>query len=158
MTATGPLRPLPIVIGPTENALRALLVRLLAATPLRSYEQWAALNLVERHAGADGALVDAVRDRLVVDETDARTILCTLEDTGLLHRVNGAWQLSATGADLLARERAHVAAVTTHLLDGIAETDLATAVRVLDHVRARAQEERALAVQRDVASLHQEPH
>jgi hypothetical protein len=142
MSATTYQRPLPTVVGPTENALRALLMQLLATTPLDSYEQWAVLNLVDRHSGDDKALVDVVVEGLVVDDTEARTILRTLDDRGLLHRVNGAWRPSPVGADLLSLERQRVAAVTARLLDGIAATDLVTAVRVLDQVRERAQEER----------------
>ena len=142
MSATTLQRPLPTVVGPTENALRALLMRLLATTPLDSYRQWAALNLVDRHTGDHKALVGLVVEALGVDDTDVGTILRTLEDRGLLHRVNGAWRLSPGGADLLSLERQRVAAVTARLLDGIAAADLDTAVRVLDQVRERAQEER----------------
>jgi hypothetical protein len=142
MSATTDQRPLPTVVGPTENALRALLMRLLATTPLDSYQQWAALNLVDRHTGDDKALVDVIVEGLVVGDTEARTILRTLDDLGLLHRVNGVWRPSSAGADLLSLERQRVAAVTARLLDGIAATDLVTAVRVLDQVRERAQEER----------------
>lgn len=142
MSATTHQRPLPTVVGPTENALRALLMRLLATTPLDCYEQWAALNLVDRHTGDDKALERVVVEALAVDDTEAATILRTLDDLGLLHRVNGAWRPSSAGADLLSLERQRVAAVTARLLDGIAATDLVTAVRVLDQVRERAQEER----------------
>lgn len=142
MSVTTPQRPLPAVVGPTENALRALLMRLLATTPLDSYEQWAGLNLVDRSTGDDKALVGVVVEGLVVDDTDAWTILRTLDDLGLLHRADGAWRLSPAGADLLSLGRQRVAAVTARLLDGIAATDLVTAVRVLDQVRERAQEER----------------
>jgi hypothetical protein len=107
-----------------------------------AYQQWAALNLVDRHTGDDKALVDVIVQGLVVGDTEARTILRTLDDLGLLHRVNGVWRPSSAGADLLSLERQRVAAVTARLLDGIAATDLVTAVRVLDQVRERAQEER----------------
>lgn len=53
-----------------------------------------------------------------VDDTDVGTILRTLVDLGLLHRVNGAWRPSPAGADLLSLERQRVAAVTARLLDG----------------------------------------
>ncbi len=142
MSATTPQRPLPTVVGPTENALRALLTRLLATTPLDHYEQWAALNLVDGNIGDDRAVLDVVVDGLVVDEPHAWTVLRSLEDLGLLHRVNGAWRPSPAGAGLLSLERQRVGAVTTRLLDGIAAADLVTAVRVLDQVRERAQEER----------------
>ncbi|HEX5332201.1 MAG TPA: hypothetical protein VFW79_06120 [Cellulomonas sp.] len=136
-------RSLPAVIGPTENALRALLLRLLAATPLDSYEQWAALNLVDRTPGADQALIGAIGAGLVIDDADARAVLHSLAGTGLLHRVDDTWQVSPTGAGLLSRERRRVAEATGRLVDGIPDTDLVTAVSVLDQVRARAHDERA---------------
>ena len=118
-------------------------MRLLAATPLNSYEQWVALNLADRNPGDDNALIGAVGDGLVVTEIDAVSILDALGVVGLLHRVDDAWRPSPAGAGLLSRERERVAAATAHLLDGIAEADLVTAVRVLDQVRARAQDERS---------------
>lgn len=37
-------RPLPTVIGPTENALRSLLSHILASTPINDYDEWVALT------------------------------------------------------------------------------------------------------------------
>ena len=141
MTPTPRPRTLPTVIGPTENALRALLVRLLAATPLGSYEQWAALNLADRGAGDEPALVGAVADGLATDVSTATGVLRALGDTGLLDRVDGTWRPSPAGAALLTRVRAHVAEATARVVDGLPEADVATAVRVLDHVRERAHAE-----------------
>jgi len=144
MSAQTPARSLPAVIGPTENALRALLLRVLEATPLASYEQWVALNLVDRHPRPDDALTSALHQGLAIDHAQAGDVLRALEATGQLHRADGAWEVSPAGIDLLAQQRERVATLTAQLLDGIAEEDLATAVRVLDHVGARAREQRAL--------------
>ena len=62
MSATTHQRPLPTVVGPTENALRALLMRLLVTTPLDSYgepdriRQAAAGEPLDQRLGAAGTV------------------------------------------------------------------------------------------------------
>jgi DNA-binding MarR family transcriptional regulator len=136
-----PSRPLPTVIGPTENALRALLLLTLSTTPIRDYVEWAALNLVDQDRSTGEEVVDAVRIPLKVDRRTAHRLLDDLADRGLLAREASTWVLTPTGATVLQNTRARVAAATTRVVDGLPPADVEVAVRVLDHVRSRAEDE-----------------
>lgn len=141
MTPTA--RPLPAVIGSTENALRALLLQLLAATPLDGDREWVALNLVDRSADDGTSPLDVVGGGLGLGESDVVSLLRSLEGKGLLHRAQDDWRISPRGTEVLTGGRERVAAATAHLVDGIADADLATAVRVLDRVREQADKQRS---------------
>ena len=125
---------LPQSTGPTENALRALLIRQLAGTGIAGYDGWVALNLARPElprTGLEARLEHETRS----DPGQAVRAVDELVAAGLLDPVGAP---TATGQRQLAEVRARVGAVTGQLLTGLAEDDLATAVRVLDHVRMRA--------------------
>lgn len=114
------MRSLPTVIGPTENALRALLRHTLGPTGIATYEQWVVLNVLDA-GGEPSAMFDGAWGEL-----------------RRRHLVDGA-DLTDAGRAALAHGRRLVAARTATLVDGIDDADLATTVRVLDVVRERAE-------------------
>ncbi len=125
-------RPLPTVIGPTENALRALLIKILSTTKICTYQAWVIMNAAShpeqdwRQSAADALKAD------LVDETLAE--LCA---AGLVV-ADGA--MTPVGISELAAARAVISAATSRLVEGIDDHDQATARRVLDHIRRKAED------------------
>lgn len=134
-----PSRPLPTVIGPTENALRALLSRLLSTTPIQTYPAWVVFNAasVARAHASSGSWQNAVADALKVELGQVDEILGTLRVAGL---VSNDGSPTARGEAELAKARATVLATTSRLTDGLSEEAQATTRLVLDHVRSKAEE------------------
>lgn len=130
-------RPLPTVIGPTENALRALLSEILSATRIGSYAAWVVLNAAADPAAASsgGRWRLGVADALKIGPDAVDDVLARLRAAGL---VDGAGGLTPLGAVELAAARSTVSATTSRLVDGIGEEEQAIARKVLDHVRRRA--------------------
>lgn len=145
---TSTVRSLPAVVGRTENALRALLLRTLDGTPLAGYEEWVALNLVDRQPthegeGETGDVVDAVRRPLGLDRERAGLLLQALVTRGLLTADDASHAVTPDGARLLASVRPAVAEMTRRVTEGLRGQDLAVAIDVLDHLSARARQELA---------------
>ena len=139
---TSPPRPLPTVVGRTENALRALLRGTLAGSDLRGYEEWAALNLVNGRAATDD-VVTLVSESVAVSRERAVLLLDGMVHRGLLGQESGEYGMSHDGSALLAALRPRVVETTRRLLEGLSPQDVEIAVRVLDQVRARADRELA---------------
>ena len=63
----GTARPLPTVIGPTENVLRALLARVLSTTRIQTYSAWVVMNIVDSSddaaEGSRHMIADALNER-----------------------------------------------------------------------------------------------
>lgn len=127
-------RPLPTVIGPTENALRALLIRTLSATRIPDYAAWVVLNAVSNDPSGGWRRSAAAGLRAEPDEIAA--VLAELVTAGLL---NDGQTVSELGAAELSTARAAVSAATLGLVEGVDESELATTRRVLDVVRHRAE-------------------
>ncbi|WP_028660061.1 hypothetical protein [Nocardioides insulae] len=126
-------RTLPTVIGPTENALRALLLQALATTPIRSYSEWVILNAA---SSTDADWRMSVADALKVDDTEIDAVLERLRLLGLLDDDG----LTPAGRAQLTDARTRVAATTSLLIEGI-DADQQEQVRtVLDLLRSRAEE------------------
>lgn len=132
-------RPLPTVIGPAENALRALLSKILSTTRIKTYPAWVVLNAASNAdaSASGGNWPPAVADALKVQLDDVEQILEQLRAAGL---VGNDGSLTALGATELATGRSAVSAATSQLVDGVGEEEQATARRVLDHVRRKAEE------------------
>lgn len=132
-------RPLPTVIGPAENALRALLTRTLSTTRIRSYPAWVVLNAAGNAdaAGAKESWQRAVGDALKVDPKVVDEAVGQLVADGLVS-VSGS--LTTDGAAELAAARSAVAGTTARLVEGISEEEQATARRVLEQLRHRAED------------------
>lgn len=129
------MRTLPQVTGPTERALEALLERELAASRIPGYLGWVAMNLA--HAAATSATLEArLAQTTRCRPEDANAVISELVALGLLVG-NGA--LTAAGAAELASVRERVSATTSAVVAGLADDDLATTIRVLDHVRGQAE-------------------
>ena len=131
-------RPLPTVIGPTENALRALLAKILSRTSIKTYTAWVVLNAASGAAAsaAVGPWRDAVADALKAELGQVDEVVAKLCSAGLL---SPEGSMTARGAAELAAARANVLAATSHLVDGLSEEAQATARHVLDHVRRQAE-------------------
>lgn len=131
-------------IGETENALRAILDRLLAEADM-SFHQWVLLNAVgttEPALTPDHA-VDRVAHGLKADPAVVRATLDGLLALGLLVVVDDHLRLTASGTARFERIRAGVQAVTGRLYRDIPLADLVTARQVLETVTARANAELA---------------
>lgn len=132
-------RPLPIVIGPTENALRAVLTQTLSSTAIPGYPAWVVLNAASSAdlAAPGGSWRRAAADGLKVDPSEIDGILRELSTAGLL---DDEGTLTDAGAAELAAARSMVMATTLRLVDGIDETEQQTTRRVLDLIRHNAEE------------------
>jgi hypothetical protein len=132
-------RPLPMVIGPTENALRALLTKILSTTRIRTYPAWVILNAASNAntMTAGGNWRVAVAGTLKVELDDVDDVLGQLRAAGLVGK-DGV--LTALGAADLAAGRSAVSAATARMADGLSDQEQATARHVLDHVRRKADE------------------
>ena len=139
-------RPLPTVIGSTENALRALLVETLSTTAIPTYEAWVALN----SAASAGVVTDAAAWRAAVADVLAKPVSVVDGAVALLERgglVSPDGSLTDRGTAELASARGAVREATAPLLSGVAGADLQATLRVLDGVRQSA--ERGLRAARD---------
>jgi DNA-binding MarR family transcriptional regulator len=132
-------RPLPTVIGPTENALRALLTKTLSTSKIKTYQAWVVLNAANRAdaAASTGSWQHAVGDALKVDRGVVNEVLAQLSTDGLVG-VSGS--LTPIGAAELAAARSAVAGTTAQLVEGISEEEQAVARRVLEQLRRKAED------------------
>jgi hypothetical protein len=129
------MRTIPQATGPLENALRVLLDRQIAPSRIPGYDAWVAMNLSAgsgSRAGLEAKLEHETkcapaRAGATIDELIARGLL---DDHARL-TPDGEHELSVT--------RQRVKQVTDQLTAGLSATDVATAVSVLDHARARAE-------------------
>lgn len=130
-------RPLPTVIGPTENSLRALLTKILSATRIRTYPAWVVLNAAGRSEGAAEDWRSAVADSLKVELEVIDDLVDQLAEAGL---VGDGGLPTSLGMSELTAGRSAVSAATSRLVDGISDEAQTTARQVLDQVRRRADE------------------
>lgn len=132
-------RPLPTVIGPTENALRALLSKILAGTRIETYSAWVILNAISAagpRVGENNWRV-LVADSLKIGLDSLNDEISRLSVSGLVGN-DGA--MTDLGSAELASARATVSETTARLLEGIDEQEQMTARSVLDRVRGKADE------------------
>lgn len=134
-------QPLPTVIGPTENALRALLMATLGGSAIGEYTHWVALNAASRGERPTTWRQD-VATSLKVSEDIVDGALDDLRSRGL---VQGTGDLTERGHQELSVARAAVGSATAQAVAGISEDDLQTADRVLRAVLGNV--ERLLASQ-----------
>jgi hypothetical protein len=137
------------LIGQTEEALNAILARLLADTAVTE-PQWVTLQvaLAGEEALSAGELTSRVAGVLKVSATEARSRLTELSSDGLLRVPEAAESpvtLTGDGHDLVRVVRAAVADITGRLWGDLPEQDLAAAGRVLGSVLSRANLELASA-------------
>ncbi len=130
---------LPAVIGPTENALRALLPIVLAPSGIRSYEEWVALNI----AAADLPSAETVQAIATALKTSSERVMETVGALRSRELFDDQHQLTPEGNAQLRTARHAVTEMTQDLLRGIDEADLHLTVRVLDTVRQHAEAELA---------------
>ncbi|NLE78635.1 MAG: hypothetical protein GX610_03475 [Rhodococcus sp.] len=130
---------LPSIIGPTENALRALLTATLASTPIRTYPAWVVINAAPGqetdHPNRDWR--SHIADALKVTPDSVDHTLTELREAGL---VDSRGSLTRLGESARASARVAVGTATSRLLGDVSAADEATARRVLEQIRARAEQ------------------
>jgi rhodanese-related sulfurtransferase len=130
-----PRRSLPTIIGPTENALRALLIRALEVTRIDGYDEWVYLNLTDRHE-SDEKIAVALRS----SATSVEAVAGRLRAKGFA-TVAG---LTDSGREQLETGQALVGTMTARLTEGLDPERVRTCMEVLDVLRDRADRELAL--------------
>ena len=125
---------LPTVIGPTENALRALLTATLSMTRIDGYPAWLVLNAASRATGGEWRAVTA--DALTVPQSVVDHIAERLEREGLM---DGAGGLTDDGTRELEAARSVVARTTSRLVAGVDDVDQERVRRTLDQIRHNAE-------------------
>ena len=136
----------PQVLGETEKALNAILIRELSASGLTEH-QWIAMQLTLAGGGtvAHGQLVDRLAGALKrgttqaeerVDELVAAGVLACVDDEG-----DGLVRVTDAGRQIHGRIRGAVAEITGRLWGDLPNADLATTGRTLATILARANAE-----------------
>lgn len=128
-------QPLPTVIGPTENALRALLTATLNESSIGEYVHWVALNAASREDRPTNWRGDVANSlKVSADVVDA-----AVDDLCAWGLVEDAGDLTARGHQQLTLARGAVRSLTAQVVAGISESDLQTADRVLRAVQGNAE-------------------
>ncbi len=143
-------RPLPTVIGPTENALRRLLHKTLVGSPIGNYAQWVAMNYADREPLDASEFTVRVAEELKDSPQSINREVQQLVSGGLLQASAAGYTLTQFGRNALREGRKLVRSATARLMDGVAELDVEATVRTLDRVRANAERELA---RQDQASI-----
>ncbi|GAB10571.1 hypothetical protein GOARA_061_00100 [Gordonia araii NBRC 100433] len=133
-------RPLPALVGATENTLRALLTATLSTTPIKTYPAWVVLSAAPSHDTRDataGHWLARVSEVLKVEPGLVDEVLTQLNRDGLVTADNS---LTPRGEAELSSARIAVATATAKLIEGVNSDDEATVRRVLDQMRLKAEE------------------
>jgi DNA-binding MarR family transcriptional regulator len=135
------------VIGQAENALGALMNRVLARTA-GTFHQWVALNLTAAGGGAidHNQLVSRMTGALKIDDAAALAAIAELTASQLLQGLPGEGPrvgLTDAGQARYRQIRTAIDQITARLYRDLPADDLATAGRVLTVVTARANAELA---------------
>jgi DNA-binding MarR family transcriptional regulator len=137
--------PNPQIIGHAENALRAILNRVLARTGGSSYQDWVALNLTAAGGGAidPDQLVGRLTGALKIDDAAAQTAIAELTAAHLLNDQGSRIGLTDTGQTRYRQIRSDLDQTNARLFGELSADDLATAGRVLSVLTDRANAELA---------------
>lgn len=131
----------PQVLGETEKALNAILLRELDAFSLTEH-QWIALRLAVTAGGAPAReqLVGRLAEALKVGAADAEARVAELTSRGLLQAAGAEGHVAVTeaGIDVHARVRGAVSEITQRLWGDLPATDLHTTGRTLAVILQRA--------------------
>jgi hypothetical protein len=127
------------IIGQTENALRALLIRALHGPGL-DYYQWAALRVVSTSTPPLGQkhLREQLQDGLKIDPSIADDVIDSLATRRLLFVSAESVTTTDEGSNLYQRLDGEVRGISAQVWEGINATDLAAAYRVHLVVTERA--------------------
>jgi len=135
------------VIGQTENALGALMNRVLARTG-GTFRQWVALNLTVASGGVigRGLLVSRMTGALKIDDSAAVAAIAELIDSQMMESPPGEDSrvgLTDAGRARYKEIRTAIGEINARLYGDLPPNDLATAGRVLATITARANAELA---------------
>lgn len=133
--------PLEQLIGQTEKAMNAILVRLLAGAVTEP--QWVTLVLAARSAGSAGRdqFSGRVAQALQVDQTTAADHIGQLAAKGLVSTDADAITPTEAGQRLLNRVRGQTGEIIQRLWGDLPAADHEATLRMLSTVLARAQAE-----------------
>jgi len=123
-------RTLPMVIGETENTLRALLRQTLRTTGIGGYQEWVVLNLIDA-----GTSPEAIATRLRITTHGVAAVAEELIRRGLLL---DALTLSERGRTELAAARESVGETTSGLVEGVTPDQAQVSRVVLETIQRRA--------------------
>ena len=130
-----PERPLPPVVGATENALRALLEDVLSETSIGGYSEWVYLTI--RIRADDSSPVEDLVSTALKEPLAAVEVLRTrMTEAGVLH-ADGS--LTSYGRDQFDHGRELISSMTRSLTAGIDEEALTITIGTLDTIRERAE-------------------
>jgi len=135
----------PQVIGQAENALGALMNRILARAG-GTFHQWVALTAVSGGAIDRDQLVSRMTGALKIDDSSALAAVAELTASQLLEALPGQGSrvgLTGAGQARYRRIRAALDEITARLYGDLPADDLATAGRVLTVITDRANAELA---------------
>lgn len=137
--------PLTQTIGQAENALGAILRRVLAeaSTPIASTAQWVTLNMIARN-GSSASREQLVHQVATALKLDPHTVLVTIDE--LLSSSLAApasddparLVLAAAGAGATQEVRQRIERITERLYGDLPEEELGTTRRVLATITERA--------------------
>jgi hypothetical protein len=132
----------PALIGQTEKALDAILVRELAGTGL-SAAGWVTLKLLDGAGGRLGRqdLIDLAQAQAKFDPQKSTDAIENALALGLLEADNGELTLTAGARELQARVIGRTDEIRARLWGDLPEADLAVAGRVLSTALSRANAE-----------------
>lgn len=127
------------LLGRTEKALNALLIRELAGTGLDEH-RWIALTLtVAGGAGSDSDVTGRIAGALQVDRATAGARLAELAASGLVRTGDGEITATAQGVALRGRIVAATAQITAQLWGDLPPGEVEVAGEVLRTVLSRAE-------------------
>jgi DNA-binding MarR family transcriptional regulator len=129
------------MVGRAESAFGVLLSQVL--TPLGgSFHHWVCLSLLAANGGTlDGDdLSKRITGALKVDQTLVTALVKDLAADGLLRGEVGAGDIVLTrqGRERFDELRQAIETATSYLYDGLADDEIATTTRVLEHLTAQA--------------------
>lgn len=129
----------PQVLGETEKALNAILLRELGVSGLTEH-QWIAMQLTIAGGGAVGheQLVGRLAGALKRGTTYAEERVDELVAAGLLAYADGLVRVTEAGREVHGRIRGAIAEITGRLWGDLPTADLATTGRTLATILARA--------------------
>jgi hypothetical protein len=127
------------MIGTTDNALRVLLDRHLAGTPL-TYPTWMLLNSTALSGGQiERARLESIaRDGLKIGQSELSAGLSHLCDNGLLEADPATVRITEAGAQEHDRVRAATDEATASVLRDLPDDDVTATLRTLSKIAERA--------------------
>ena len=134
--------PLTREIGQTENALRAVLMSLIAASPFPTYPEYVCMVVMAQAEGSDAnVIVRRVADAVHIPADAVEHLLDDLIARGLIVREGETLMMSEAGRSAFTTVRTRVGAATDRMHANISADDAFITRRTLDALLAAARQE-----------------